>query len=556
MQWSEVVSLIRKNEVGRDSAIQTPFGRRLLCYADLTATGRFLHFVETWVRCLRPFYANTHTAVSSTGRIMTELREQARGVIARSVNAGADDVVLLVGAGATAAVNKLVGLLGLRSREAPDPVPPLVLVGPYEHHSNELPWLESRAELVEVALGDDGALDLADLARKLERHADRPLKVGAFSAASNVTGILTDVPAVARLLKRAGALGVFDYAAAAPYVPIDMHPGEGADLDAVVLSTHKFIGGPQASGVLVLNRKLCRTTVPERPGGGTVDYVGGIDRAAIDYTQRLEDREEGGTPAIVGDIRAGVAFLVKEMAGAERILAHETELAQRALDRLSGHPRIRLLGPRDLPRLAIISFNIEGLHHDLVSVLLDHLFGIQNRAGCSCAGPYGHRLLNIDREHSDRYRREIARGNLGVKPGWVRITLPFYASEDDLDYILSAVEFIADEGEAFVPIYSLSWRDGGWRHLESPVPIRPPLELTVEALAESTRCLEATSDPPLTDAQLREERAGYLREAQAAARALRARAAAAPPAWNPGTGRADLDELLWFRYVQTDGRPA
>src|SRR4051794_18635780 len=265
MQWAQVIELIRDNEVGRDTFIETPFGRRLLCYADLTATGRFLQFVETWVGRVRPYYANTHTAISTTGRIMTELREQARTVIARSVNAGPEDVVLLVGSGATAAVNKLVGLLGLRSRDPGAGERPLVLVGPYEHHSNELPWVESSAEVVEVGLDADGALDLADLARKLERSGDRPLKVGAFSAASNVTGILTDVPAVARLLRAAGAWAVFDYAAAAPYVPIDMHPGGGADLDAVVLSTHKFMGGPQASGVLVMNRALCRTRVPERP---------------------------------------------------------------------------------------------------------------------------------------------------------------------------------------------------------------------------------------------------------------------------------------------------
>jgi selenocysteine lyase/cysteine desulfurase len=557
MQWSEVVGLIRQNEVGRDSFIQTPYGKRLLCYADLTATGRFLHFVETWVRCLRPYYANTHTAISSTGRIMTELREQARGVIGRSVNAGPDDVVLLVGAGATAAVNKLVGLLGLRSRAPATSAPrPLVLVGPYEHHSNELPWIESNAEVVEIALDRDGALDLGDLARKLERFRDRPLKIGSFSAASNVTGILTDVPAVARLLRAAGARAVFDYAAAAPYVPIDMHPPGGADIDAIVLSTHKFVGGPQASGVLVLNRALCATDVPERPGGGTVDYVGGIDRAAIDYTRRLEDREEGGTPAIVGDIRAGVAFLIKELAGASRIVEHETALAESALARLGRHPRIRLLGPRQLPRLAIVSFNIEGLHHDLVSVLLDHLFGIQNRAGCSCAGPYGHRLLDIDRARSERYRREIARGNQGAKPGWVRLTLPFYASDEDVEYMLSAVEFIADHGEAFVPAYSLSWQDGGWRHRETPVPPQLPLELTVEAVTAATcSAPPAPADTPLTEAQLRAERARYFEEAHAAARALRADAAARPPVFNPPTGRPDLDQLLWFRYVHTDGPP-
>src|SRR5713226_5931974 len=223
--FSEAVSLIRRNEIGRGAAIETPFGRRLLCYADLTATGRYLHLVERWIRRLQPFYANTHTAVSSTGRIMSELREEARRVIGRSVNAGPDDVVLFVGAGATAAVNKLVGLLGIRiseplesefrfSQQIPLAQRPIVFVGPYEHHSNELPWLESIAEVVEVGLDDQGRIDLQDLERKLRGYANRPLKVGTFSAASNVTGVLTDVPAVARALHRGGAYACFDYAAA------------------------------------------------------------------------------------------------------------------------------------------------------------------------------------------------------------------------------------------------------------------------------------------------------------------------------------------------------
>jgi selenocysteine lyase/cysteine desulfurase len=498
---------------------------------------------------------------------MTDLREKARRVIGRSVNAGADDVVLFVGSGATAAVNKLVGLLGLRvseplerayhlSRAIPAAERPVVLVGPYEHHSNELPWIESVADVVEVGLAPDGTIDLPDLERLLDACAARPLKVGAFSAASNVTGVLSDVRGIARLLHAAGAFAVFDYAAAAPYAPIDMHPPAPEEqLDAVVLSPHKFVGGPQASGVLVANRALFRTRVPERPGGGTVDYVAGPQHASVDYSARLEEREEGGTPAIVGDIRAGIAFLVKDMIGPARVVAHETELAARALDRLVAHPRISVLGPTAAPRLAILSFNIAGLHHDLVSALLDHLFGIQNRAGCACAGPYGHRLLGIDAARSERYRREIARGNLGVKPGWVRLTLPYYASAEDVEYMLGAVEFVADHGESFVPCYRLGWRDGIWRHIEKPVPDVPPLELTVEALSEAAQSFSA-GDPeaPLSEQQLRTERARYQREARELATALEARWAAQPPAWNRGTGRADLDELVWFKYVHTDGQ--
>lgn len=565
--FEQVVSWVRRNEVGRGTFIDTPYGRRLLCYADLTATGRFLQFVESWVQRLRPYYANSHTSISSTGRLMTELREQARQVVARSVNAGTDDVVLFVGAGATAAMNKLLGLLGIRipeplerayalSKAIPVRERPVVFIGPYEHHSNELPWIESVADVVEVALASDGGIDLADLDGQLAAHADRPFKIGAFSAASNVTGLLTDVRAVARRLHAAGALAIFDFAAAAPYVPIDMHPPDPAErIDALVISTHKFTGGPQASGVLVAHRSLFRSRVPERPGGGTVEYVAAFDRFSIDYAHRLEEREEGGTPAIIGDIRAGVAFLVKDVMEPREVLAHETSLASRAVARLQRHPRIRVLGPTSLPRLAIISFNIEDLHHDLVSALLDHLFGIQNRAGCACAGPYGHRLLGIDRARSERYRQEIARGNLGVKPGWVRLTLSHYASEPDVEFILSAVEFVATHGDVFVPQYRLGWRDGVWRSVHAPAST-PPFSLTAEALAQAMRAPFAPEpEAAPSDAELAEERAGYFRQAEALAAELRGRWAAAPPRWNPRTGRAELDDLVWFKYALADGAP-
>lgn len=567
--FEEVAAFIRQHEVGRRACVETPFGRRLMFYADLTATGRYLHFVERWVERIRPFYGNTHTAVSSTGRITGALREKAREVVARSVKASPDDVVLFTGAGATAAVNKLVGLLGLRvdeplerayglSARIPAAERPVVFIGPYEHHSNELPWVESVAEVVEIELDAAGRIDLHDLQRKLVLHADRPLKLGSFSAASNVTGVLSDVPAIARVLHRGGAFAAFDYAAAGPYVPIDMHPADPeASIDALFLSTHKFVGGPQASGLLVASRALFRTRRPERPGGGTVHYVSGSGRDAIDYVARLDEREEGGTPAIIGDVRAGTAFLVREMVGAERIREHEVLLARRAVERLAKHPRIHILGPHDLERLAILSFNVEELHHDLVSVLLDHLFGIQNRAGCSCAGPYGHRLLGIDRAMSERFRGLIRRGIGGIKPGWVRVTIPFYASEHDVEFLLSAIEFVADHGRAFVPRYRLSWRDGVWRHVERPAPDIEPIELTVEALEEAAQSF-ATGDheAPMSELQLLGERARYLEEAREMARQLEARWRREPPEWNPPAGDAAVDELRWFDYVHGHDMPA
>jgi selenocysteine lyase/cysteine desulfurase len=563
--FEQVANLFRQNEVGRRASIDTPFGRRLICYADLTATGRYLHFVEAWVRRVRPFYANSHTSVSSTGRIMTELREESRRVIRRSLNAAADDEVLFVGSGATAAVNKLVGLLGIRiseplereygfSKQIPAARRPVVFVGPYEHHSNELPWLESVAEVVEIALAPDGGIDLADLEERVAAYSERPLKIGTFSAASNVNGLLTDVPAIARILHRGGAYACFDFAAAGPYVPIDMHPAAPEErIDALFLSTHKFPGGPQGSGILAVNRALFRSSVPERPGGGTVEYVSAFERVSVDYSRRLDEREEGGTPAILADLRAGIAFLVKEMVGPRQILEHELKIASQACARLAKHPRIKLMGSTELPRLAIISFNIEGLHHDLVSVLLDHLFGIQNRAGCSCAGPYGHRLLGIDRPTSERYRALIASGYLGVKPGWVRISLPYYASEEDLNFILSAVEFVADHGLDFAPIYQLGWKDGIWRHIERPVPDVPPLDLTVEALFESAQSFAAGDhEAPLSESQLRSCRAQYFQEAKRLATTLAARWEKEPPVWNHPTAMTSIDPLVWFKYVHTD----
>jgi selenocysteine lyase/cysteine desulfurase len=560
--FQQATEILRLQEVGKTTSIHTPFGRRLLFYADLTATGRFVHFVEAWLSQVRPYYANTHTAVSSTGRVMTQLREQARDVIRRAVNAGPDDVVVFVGSGATAAVNKLVGLLGItipepleREHHLSSHIPldrrPVVFVGPYEHHSNQLPWTCSIATIAEIALDERGCVSLADLEAKLHAYRDRPLKIGAFSAASNVTGLLTDVRRVAATLHRGGALAVFDYAASGPYVPIDMHPADPDErIDALFTSPHKFMGGPNASGLLVAHRSLFRTLRPERPGGGTVDYVSGSDPDQIDYVKRLDDREEGGTPSIIGDLRAGVAFLLKEMVGPAAILEHEIALSRRALARLTRHPRIEMYGPTDHPRLSILSFNVKGLHHDFVSTLLDQLFGIQNRAGCSCAGPYGHRLLGIDLEKSSRYRAQIARGVVGIKPGWVRVSLPYYGSDAEIEFVLRAIEFVAERGDLFLPLYRLSWREGLWQHTERPMRDVEPIELTAEALCSAAeRFNGAPRSWTSPDVDLDRERAGYLDEAEALATELEARFRRDPPLYRNTMGDPAIDPLIWFRFV-------
>jgi selenocysteine lyase/cysteine desulfurase len=569
MTFEEAVALLRRAEVGRRTFVHTPFGKRLVTYADLTATGRALGFVDDLVAAARPLYANTHTAISTTGRTMTRLREDARAAIARAVHASEEDVVLFVGSGATAAVNKLVGLLGLRvsepldrayhlSARIPADERPIVLVSPFEHHSNELPWLESVAEVVEVGIDDAGRMDLADLEAKARAFAARPLRVGAFSAASNVTGALTDVRAVARILHAHGYAACVDYAAAGPYVPIDLHPPDPAEaLQAIFVSTHKFMGGPEGSGVLVAHRSLFRSATPERPGGGTVEYVAAFDRLSVDYTPRLHEREEGGTPDILGDIRAGLAFLVKEMVGPHRILEHETALGAQALARLRRHPRLSLYGPLDLPRLPILSFNVEGLHHDLVSALLDHLFGIQNRAGCSCAGPYGHRLLGIGPERSAEYRQAISCGLLGLKPGWVRLSLPYYATAEEVDFLLSAIEFVADHGEAFVPLYRLGLADGLWRPVGEVPPDPEPFRLDVESVQRAAERGVPHPDPgdAIPEQAAAALRRGYLDDARRLAAELAERWRREPPRWNAPGGDPAVDRLAWFRYVEPGPAP-
>ncbi|GAB6853426.1 aminotransferase class V-fold PLP-dependent enzyme [Asaia astilbis] len=451
------IEALRKGVIGEGVPVSGPFGDHPLLYADYVASGRALQQIESFMLTqVLPYYANSHTQASFCGRMMTRLRASARAQIARLCQAPAGYSVVFTGSGATAGINRLVSLMGV-TKAVEDGQTPLVVIGPYEHHSNILPWRESGAEIIEIDEGPEGGPDLAMLERVLNEVEPGRLVVGAFSAASNVTGILSDVDAVSRLLNAHGARSVWDYAGGGPYLAIEMAAGTPEQKDAVVISSHKFLGGPGASGVMIVRDAAVAITRPSQPGGGTVRFVSPWGH---DYSDRLSDREEAGTPNVVGDIRAALVFLVKEAIGQDFMDQRHATLRQRALSAWRDVPEIDLIGASGKsPALPIFSMRIRDrqrggyLHQQLFTRLLSDCYGIQARGGCACAGPYAHRLLSIDAPASALMRQAILSGNEIEKPGWTRLNFSVLMDDEKVGRVIDAVSTLARQPYPMADFY-------------------------------------------------------------------------------------------------------
>ena len=441
----------RNNIIGIDQYFSSPFGEKKILYTDWTASGRLYRPIEEkLMNEFGPFVANTHTETTVSGTAMTKAYHKARQIIKKHVNADANDILITDGTGMTGVVNKFQRILGLKVPEnlkdfitIPAEKRPIVFISHMEHHSNQTSWIETIADVVVIPSTEDGLFSIQNLEALLEEYNHRPFKIASITSCSNVTGIKTPYHEVAKIMHQHNGLCFVDFACSGPYVPIDMHPEneEESYLDAIFFSPHKFLGGPGTSGVLLFNKKLYQNLVPDNPGGGTVSWTNPWGEHK--FIDNIEDREDGGTPGFMQVIKIALAIQLKEEMGIENILKREHELVDYIFAELGAVPNIKILAGQHQDRLGVISFYIDDLHFNLGVKMLNDKFGIQTRGGCSCAGTYGHFLLHVDQETSNKLIDEISLGDLIRKPGWIRMSVHPTTTTAEIEMVCTSIKSLA-----------------------------------------------------------------------------------------------------------------
>lgn len=434
-------SKFRENTIGVDHRFKSVYGKQNLLYADWVASGRLYAPIEDiMLNKIGPMIANTHSLSSQTGKTSTHAYQYARDIIKKSVNANESDVLVTTGSGMTAALSKLHRIMRLRKEYENDR--PVVFITHMEHHSNQVSWYETNADVVILPPDENNLVDPKILSEEIKKYAHRSLKIGSFTACSNVTGIITPYHELAKIMHQNGGLCFVDFAASAPYVKIDMHPKDPEQqLDAIFFSPHKFLGGPGTCGVLVFNEKLYQSEFPDNPGGGNVKWTNPLGRYC--YSEDIEVREDGGTPGFLQVIRAALALELKYKMGVTNIKNREKELLALCFSRLQKIKGLSILGDLKTERIGCVSFIIEDIHYNLIVRLLNDRFGIQVRGGWSCASTYAHYLFNINEKKSAQITNELLERNQSNKPGWVRLSLHPITTNDELNFICDAIEQVS-----------------------------------------------------------------------------------------------------------------
>lgn len=416
---TDILNFIRYNTIGKNKKE----------YFDYTASGLGFRQIENRIYDVLETYANTHSFEATNANKTTSYYDMARVNLASNLELSKDFVVIPCGCGSTAAIKRFQELLGIyipsatKKRfgfEINKKSAPLVIVGPYEHHSNEVSFREALCEVQRVNLDDKGLIDLNHLKEILEKNKNRQI-IATFCVASNVTGIITPYEEISKILRPYNAIICFDAATSSPYMNIPCNL-----FDAMFLSPHKLLGGPGSCGLLVIKRDLIDTTIaPTFSGGGTVLYV---NKDLHIYQKDIETREDAGTPGILQLIRSSLAYQLRNEIGFDFIKKQKDELREFLLKELKQIPNCIIYGNLEAPNIGVVSFNIKGLSPYELCHKISSQDGFQTRAGCSCAGPYGHDLLGIS-EH-----------DINNRPGWVRISLHFSQTKDDIKSLVESIK--------------------------------------------------------------------------------------------------------------------